>query len=152
MIKIIERIVNRGCGGYNDYFGDFDCSHKYEWYCEDCPMNDQYAVEKLSDDELLILITEISNNIFNKTLLDSAIALETAGERLLTTAIPFLVKSLESEHAIIREASIYGLSYSMDILEAREAIKSKQNDISRAASEAAKYAIDSWQPRNNITQ
>lgn len=152
MIKIIDRIVSRGCGGYSDYFGDFDCSHKYEWYCEHCPMNDQYTVEKLSDDELLVLITEISNNIFNKTLLDSAVALEMAGERLLNAAVPFLIKSLESEHAIIREASIYGLSSNMDILEAREAIKSKQNDISRAVSEAAKYAIDSWQPRNNITQ
>lgn len=30
-------IVNRGCGGYRDYWGEYDCRHPYDWTCDDCP-------------------------------------------------------------------------------------------------------------------
>lgn len=32
-----KRIVNRGCGGYYDYWGEFDCSYDYDWTCDNCP-------------------------------------------------------------------------------------------------------------------
>lgn len=36
-----KRVVDRGCGGETDYFGEFSCGHGYTWGCEDCP----WAVE-----------------------------------------------------------------------------------------------------------
>jgi hypothetical protein len=30
-------VVNRGCGGYRDYWGEYDCKHPYDWTCDDCP-------------------------------------------------------------------------------------------------------------------
>lgn len=33
------QIVDAGCGGYrDDYTGEFDCTHRYEWSCDECPI------------------------------------------------------------------------------------------------------------------
>ena len=41
--KWFKVILERGCGGYQDYFGEYDCRHKYEWSCDDCPIvTDKY--------------------------------------------------------------------------------------------------------------
>lgn len=33
------RVVARGCGGYRDsYTLEYDCSHRYTWTCDDCPV------------------------------------------------------------------------------------------------------------------
>jgi hypothetical protein len=33
-----KEVVEKGCGlRYYEYEGDYDCDHKYEWNCEDCP-------------------------------------------------------------------------------------------------------------------
>lgn len=41
--KGYKRVLDRGCGGTKDYYGEFDCCHNYPWYCEDCPINtDRY--------------------------------------------------------------------------------------------------------------
>lgn len=32
-----RRIVNRGCGGSRDYWGEYSCDHVYDWICEECP-------------------------------------------------------------------------------------------------------------------
>ena len=38
--KEYKRIIKLGCGGYRDsYYGDYDCSHEYDWSCENCPIN-----------------------------------------------------------------------------------------------------------------
>ena len=39
-------IVNRGCGGHRDYFGEFDCQHPYGWSCDECPWSIEYQKEK----------------------------------------------------------------------------------------------------------
>jgi hypothetical protein len=37
-----KKVLNKGCGGYwistTDYH-EFDCSHKYGWLCDECPIN-----------------------------------------------------------------------------------------------------------------
>lgn len=35
--KGYDRVVNRGCGGYRDYWGEYDCDHGYGWGCDYCP-------------------------------------------------------------------------------------------------------------------
>jgi hypothetical protein len=35
--KRYEAVVKRGCGGYRDQFGEFDCPHEYPWSCDHCP-------------------------------------------------------------------------------------------------------------------
>jgi hypothetical protein len=35
-------IVNRGCGGTRDYWGEYDCKHPYNWTCDDCPVCIEY--------------------------------------------------------------------------------------------------------------
>jgi hypothetical protein len=38
--KEFRDIVERGCGWERDkQNGDEDCSHQYEWTCDDCPIN-----------------------------------------------------------------------------------------------------------------
>lgn len=33
------RVVARGCGGtYDEWNGEYDCSHAYPWTCDDCPI------------------------------------------------------------------------------------------------------------------
>lgn len=32
------RIVARGCGGTRDYWGEYDCTHRYPWTCGECPI------------------------------------------------------------------------------------------------------------------
>lgn len=40
------RVVERGCGGTRDYWGDFDCSHGYGWTCDNCPwLNEKWERE-----------------------------------------------------------------------------------------------------------
>lgn len=33
-----QQIIDAGCGGTRDYWGEFDCTHRYEWACDDCPI------------------------------------------------------------------------------------------------------------------
>jgi hypothetical protein len=41
--KKYKDIIAKGCGlEFFPYEGDYDCSHGYEWYCEDCPMTQDY--------------------------------------------------------------------------------------------------------------
>jgi hypothetical protein len=47
-----KRIVNRGCGGTRDYWGEYDCLHKYDWTCDECPW--RKANEKYIDTEPII--------------------------------------------------------------------------------------------------
>ena len=35
--KKYKDIVNRGCGCYKTYDGDYDCEHRYDWECDNCP-------------------------------------------------------------------------------------------------------------------
>ena len=32
-----KSVVNTGCGGVVDYWGEYDCTHEYDWTCDDCP-------------------------------------------------------------------------------------------------------------------
>lgn len=32
-----QKVVDAGCGGKFDYWGEFDCSHSYDWTCDECP-------------------------------------------------------------------------------------------------------------------
>jgi hypothetical protein len=48
------KVLEAGCGGYRDYWGEFDCRHNYPWTCDDCPIvveqyrpNDQQEMVKL---------------------------------------------------------------------------------------------------------
>ncbi len=42
-----QEVVNRGCGlRYYPYEGDYDCDHKYDWDCEDCPCG--VEIEKIT--------------------------------------------------------------------------------------------------------
>jgi len=37
--KAYQKVFSRGCGiTYYEHSGDYDCSHKYPWDCEDCPL------------------------------------------------------------------------------------------------------------------
>ena len=37
--KEYERVLKAGCGGYQDsYTLDYDCTHRYDWNCDDCPI------------------------------------------------------------------------------------------------------------------
>lgn len=34
-----KRVILRGCGGtYDEWNGDYDCSHGYYWTCDECPI------------------------------------------------------------------------------------------------------------------
>lgn len=46
--KRYQEILNDGCGGYHDYWGDFDCEHGYEWTCDDCPIVIELQKQKQS--------------------------------------------------------------------------------------------------------
>jgi hypothetical protein len=36
--KKFKEIVDRGCGlKYYEYEGDYDCTHGYDWECDECP-------------------------------------------------------------------------------------------------------------------
>jgi hypothetical protein len=37
--KRYKAVMKAGCGGYQDpYDGDYDCTHDYEWSCDECPV------------------------------------------------------------------------------------------------------------------
>ena len=44
------KIVNCGCGGYRDYWGEYDCRHDYAWACDDCPCCLEHQKEKATMD------------------------------------------------------------------------------------------------------
>jgi hypothetical protein len=43
--KKYKEIVDRGCGGYQTWEGDYDCRHPYDWACDDCPCCIEYQKE-----------------------------------------------------------------------------------------------------------
>jgi hypothetical protein len=43
--KRYKKVTAAGCGLVHSYEGEPDCSHKYGWVCEDCPMQDAFAQE-----------------------------------------------------------------------------------------------------------
>ena len=48
-----KEILESGCGGYRDYWGEFDCDHPYEWACDDCPIvNEKYLREEEQCEDL----------------------------------------------------------------------------------------------------
>jgi hypothetical protein len=48
---VFVEVLALGCGGYRDYFGDYDCRHNYTWLCEDCPiLNAPTRIESDPDD------------------------------------------------------------------------------------------------------
>jgi len=50
--KKYKDIVSRGCGCYRDYFGEFDCRHKYDWTCDDCPCCVEYRKSNKDNEEI----------------------------------------------------------------------------------------------------
>ena len=49
--KQYKEILKDGCGGYHDYWGEFDCEHGYEWLCDDCPIViEMYKIRKKTND------------------------------------------------------------------------------------------------------
>lgn len=44
-----RRILNRGCSGYRDYWGEYECGHRYNWTCEECPFNNVKVKNDLVD-------------------------------------------------------------------------------------------------------
>ena len=60
--KKYKEIVLRGCGGYRDYWGDFDCHHKYDWDCDDCPV----CIEKQKQGKLEV--SELSDSILEDVI------------------------------------------------------------------------------------
>jgi hypothetical protein len=37
-----KAVLDAGCGGKYDYWGEFDCDHEYDWTCDDCPINAEH--------------------------------------------------------------------------------------------------------------
>lgn len=35
--KKYQEVVDRGCGGWVDYWGEYTCDHDYDWTCDECP-------------------------------------------------------------------------------------------------------------------
>jgi len=35
--KKYKSVVDAGCGGYRDYWGEYYCRHNYDWTCDECP-------------------------------------------------------------------------------------------------------------------
>lgn len=56
-----RRIVNRGCGGYRDYWGEYDCHHGYDWTCDDCPVcqESQRKNRKAVEDTITLLFSKV---------------------------------------------------------------------------------------------
>jgi len=49
--KLYKQIVAVGCGlEYDEWNGDYDCSHRYGWSCEDCPWQIEINKEKHEKD------------------------------------------------------------------------------------------------------
>lgn len=45
-------ILNAGCGGHRDYWGEFDCLHGYQWSCDECPIvTDKYDDDHSDEDD-----------------------------------------------------------------------------------------------------
>jgi HEAT repeat protein len=104
---------------------------------------------KNNKSEFLNLIIDISNGSSFNTIYQTAIALELSGDILKNKAVPHLIKSLDSKEAIIREASVYGLSYNMENDKVYEALKFiSVNDKSNSVKDAAIHALDTFKSSN----
>lgn len=61
-----KAIVKLGCGGYFDYYGEFDCGHYYEWECDYCPCCIEYHRLKRESGEEIIDKLDIDIDDFLK--------------------------------------------------------------------------------------
>lgn len=53
--KRYNEILRIGCGGeYDEWNGDYDCSHGYTWNCEECPIVVESEYEKLNNEQIQI--------------------------------------------------------------------------------------------------
>lgn len=70
--KGYDRVVSRGCGGYRDYWGEYDCDHGYGWGCDHCPWLLEHEVkggEKEAKGEVVIFLdlTDKMNTLNKQT-------------------------------------------------------------------------------------
>lgn len=70
--KGYDRVVNRGCGGYRDYWGEYDCDHGYGWGCDHCPWlleREAKGGEKEAKGEVVIFLdlTDTMNTLNKQT-------------------------------------------------------------------------------------
>ena len=57
--KKYKEILELGCGGwYDEWNGDYDCHHPYDWSCDDCPIviekyyiQEEYDLENMSGEK-----------------------------------------------------------------------------------------------------
>jgi hypothetical protein len=55
--KKYKEIVERGCGGYQTWEGDYDCRHPYDWACDDCPCCIEYQKELWKKEKKIMSIS-----------------------------------------------------------------------------------------------
>lgn len=54
-----HKIIKAGCGGTRDYWGEYDCSHNYDWACDDCPIvRAKYAQPQPEPQDVVLLESE----------------------------------------------------------------------------------------------